>query len=321
PMGAPGYGPASRPADAAGVRGAGGMSLDRRRFLCVAAAFAAAPRAAHAARWTGRAFGAPARIEIRGPRAAADAALDDAVAALRAVETAFSIYDPNGFLARLNAAGAARIESPLIEPLFDRIDTLYVATDGLFDPTIQALWRAYRDDGDVDAARAALGWTRLRRDGAGVALAPGQALSFNGIAQGFGADQVAAVLRVAGAAETLIDVGEQVALGGPFRLGIVDPVHGHIGGRTLADGAVATSSPQATLLRGRPHILHPRDAGAAPRWSTVSVEADDAASADALSTALCLADLDHAERILARVRGARRALFVDQAGDVREIRA
>jgi len=129
------------------------------------------------------------------------------------------------------------------------------------------------------------------------------------------------LLRAAGARESLIDVGEQAAIGGPFRLAIQDPAQGVVGRRTLIDGAVATSSPKATLLRGRPHILHPLDGAAQPHWSTVSVEADDATTADALSTALCLADRGEAAAILARVPGARRAYCVDASGDGIEIRA
>src|SRR6056297_2116037 len=115
-------------------------------------------------------------------------------------------------------------------------------------------------------ARAAIGWARVRRDGDSIRLAPGQALTLNGMAQGFATDRVRALLRDAGLDRCLVNIGEFAALGGPWRLGLADPVHGHLGQVTLDGTAVATSSPAADQVGGQAHILH---ATARPRWSTV----------------------------------------------------
>jgi thiamine biosynthesis lipoprotein len=60
----------------------------------------------------------------------------------------------------------------------------------------------------------------------------------------------------------------------------------------LTTGAIATSSPSATLLSEQGHILHSQ---AKPKWSTVSVEAATATLADSLSTAMVLAPRDQIE--------------------------
>jgi thiamine biosynthesis lipoprotein len=141
------------------------------------------------------------------------------------------------------------------------------------------------------------------------------ALTFNGIAQGFGADVVKAHLAAHGFAHALIDIGETAALGGPFRLAVEDPVHGPLATRTLTGTAIATSSPGATLVNGQPHILHPR--GLPPLWSTVSVEATSAALADALSTALVFLTTDRIAAL--RHPGLIRVTLVDPDGNLTTI--
>ena len=143
-----------------------------------------------------------------------------------------------------------------------------------------------------------------------IALAPGQALTLNGIAQGFATDLVTATLKQAGIEQTLVNVGEFRGLGGPWRLGLRDPEHGYFGTRTLGDGAIATSSPRGTLVQGREHILHRE---ATPLWSTVSVEAENATIADGFSTALTMAPLDVIEAVRGQY-GIRRIIVIDRAG-------
>jgi thiamine biosynthesis lipoprotein len=150
-----------------------------------------------------------------------------------------------------------------------------------------------------------------------VTLAPGQALTLNGIAQGFATDLVADGLRAAGFTHALVDVGEYRALGGPFRIGVEDPAAGLLASRAVTDGAVATSSPGALTIGGMPHILDPLTGGAArPRWSTVSVEAETAALADGLSTAMCLMDRAAIAALKRAAPGVRRVTLVDVDGNL-----
>ena len=141
------------------------------------------------------------------------------------------------------------------------------------------------------------------------------ALTFNGIAQGFGAEAVKAHLVTHGFDQALIDMGETAALGGPFRLGLQDPDHGQLATRTLTGSAIATSSPRATLVNGQPHIRHPR--GLPSLWSTVSVQATSAALADALSTALVFLPADRIARI--RHSGLIRVTLIDPDGNLTTI--
>ncbi|QFT64750.1 FAD:protein FMN transferase [Roseivivax sp. THAF30] len=283
--------------------------MKRRRFLTLAAAFACAPSFAVAQTWRGRALGAEVSVALSGPRPDVDAALAAIPGWLEEVEAEFSLYRPDSALSRLNAAGHLD-PSSAFAALMTEADAAHRLSGGLFDPTVQPLWRALAAGHDAESARSLIGWDKVRRAGA-IRLGPGQALTFNGIAQGFATDLVTDRLAARGFTHALIDIGETRALGGPFRLGLEDPVQGFLGQRTLTGGAIATSSPGAMALGGGAHILGPRKER--PVWSTVSIEADRAVRADALSTAAVFMD-QHALGRLKTEAGLSRITCVAEDG-------
>lgn len=288
------------------------MSLSRRRFLTLCAAMAGTPAWAAPARWQGRVFGAEASITLHGPGGLGRDLLADITARLRQIERMFSLHEPGSDLSRLNRDKTLRAP-PEFHDLLELSRQVHTATGGAFDPTVQPLWRALADGGDADRARAAIGLHRVRANGAQIWIGADQALTFNGIAQGFAADDIRALLIRHGFTQCLVDMGEFAAIGGPFRLGLSDPVHGLLASLSLTSGAMATSSPPALRIGGRSHILGP--AGQIPQWSTVSVQADSAALADAASTALCLlppADIRDAARQL----NLHRVTLIDATGDL-----
>ncbi|MGY3439332.1 MULTISPECIES: FAD:protein FMN transferase [unclassified Marinovum] len=284
--------------------------ITRRRFLTISAAMAASPALARPHEWRGFALGAEVSVtlDLPGDPRGLTTRIE---AELRSTEAAFSLYDPGSDLSRLNASGTLDL-TPHWRALLPQIDALHSATSGLFDPTVQPLWQAIAQRKDTAAARELIGWHRVRHDASHLHLDPGQKLTLNGIAQGYATDRVRQILSDAGLTKCLINIGEHGAIGGPFRLGLSDPAHGHIGQMTLQDSAIATSSPAATPLGTDGHILH---AEARPQWSTVSVMADTATLADGLSTALALAPLPQVRQIAKRA-DMRRVLLVSDTGDL-----
>ncbi|MFQ6549106.1 FAD:protein FMN transferase [Aestuariibius sp. 2305UL40-4] len=289
--------------------------MNRRRFLMISAAMAATPALASRERWTGRALGAEAQITLEAPPDVADKALAAARATLAEIEGLFTLHAPSA-LTELNANGRLRM-NPAFADLVQAADHAHHLTGGLFDPTVQPLWRALAEGRDPGPASALIGWERVIHDNLAITLDAGQALTFNGIAQGYATEAVRRTLTAHGLTRALIHVGEYAAISGPYRLGLSDPAHGLVATRTLTGGAIATSSPAATPLAGGGHILHQT---ARPRWSTVSVEGPDATLADALSTALCLADLDSVREIRARAGDAiSRITLIDADGNIRTL--
>jgi thiamine biosynthesis lipoprotein len=290
--------------------------LSRRQLIIAAAACIAAPTRADEAdparagieEWRGSALGAEAKIMLRGTtpqRAARVFAKVERV--LRTVEGRFSLYRDSE-LTRLNRIGRLAYPSPAMQHVIRVCGEVHKATNGLFDPTIQPLWLAVANAGDTAAARTLLGWQRVRFSEAEIALEPGMQLTFNGIAQGHAADEVAQMLSSEGFDNVLVDSGELVGLGsrpdGESWMAAIDLPDGREVARiALANRALAVSSPLGTRIGGKPHILNP--GGGDPLWQLAAVSAPSAALADALSTVFCLMARPAIEAALAKFPGAR----------------
>ncbi|HEV7247311.1 MAG TPA: FAD:protein FMN transferase [Shinella sp.] len=288
--------------------------MRRRRFLFIAAAAAFAGGArAGIATWQADMLGGTVRVELRGPRGLAQDVAGKIGDTIAEVEAAASLFKATSALSRLNATG--RLENPptALVDLLGLADRMHRATGGRFDPTVQPLWRALAEGRDTTDACTTIGWDRVRL-GSTVRLGNGQALTMNGIAQGYAADRVRRLLLAHGYAQALVDMGEFAAIGGPFTVSIEDPALGPVATRRLAGNAIATSSPSAMMLGTGFHILGPR--GERPCWSTISVEAESAAAADGFSTAFCLMAPDEIRATLRRVHDITRVTAVDEAGDV-----
>lgn len=276
-------------------------TLNRRRFLSITAAMVAAGTGLRAGSvsgltvWRGVALGSGAQIALAHPEA--DAIIGRARGEIARLESIFSLYSSGSSLSKLNREGALAMPPFELLECFSIAGAVHAATKGRFDPTIQPLWAAYAQaavDGRTPEGLDAIpiGWNQIRFDEAAITLAPGMAITLNGIAQGYIADRVAALLRAEGMENVLIDTGEINAMGdAPARKGW--PVETPNGEVALRNRAIATSSPRGTILDAKGevgHILDPRTRKpAAPLWSSVSISAPTAALADALSTAACLA--------------------------------
>lgn len=289
--------------------------LSRRRLLTIAACAAltggVGPLPSPARQtWRGIAFGADVSITIDGPEAVTRPAIARARLEIEAYEARFSLFRAQSDLVRLNTQGYLPDLDSRWHEMLQLCDRLHRATDGLFDPSIQPLWRAHASGGDTEAARRTVGWDKVQLPSQarrGIRLGAGQALSFNGIAQGAATDAVRRVLQDAGMTRVMVDIGETATIGGPWRRGLHDPATGHFATVALDDMAVAVSSPAALMIApATHHILHP-GGQIGPLWSSVAVVARRAAVADGLSTAGC-----HMSRAALQASA-------DRLGDVRQV--
>jgi len=292
------------------------MRPTRRRVLRLAAACVALPALASpglAARrtWRGTALGADAEIVLEGgDETDARAAIRSVQSEIERLEAVFSLYRHDSALSRLNRTGR------LVAPPHDLVACLSLAGDihrltrGYFDPTVQPLFEAaatwfateHRPPPDgFAAARALIGFDRVRFDTAEVVLPPGGRLTLNGIAQGWITDRAAELLASHGYACVFADVGEVRAMGpsaaGPWRVGLAGG--GHI---DLTRGALAVSAPDGLRFRGGPlhHLFDPLAGRSADLWQRVVAVAPTAAEADALATGLAAAPASIIEHLVRR---------------------
>jgi thiamine biosynthesis lipoprotein len=261
---------------------------------------------------------------------AAKRLVERVVAEVSRLEEIFSLYREDSALSVLNGSGVLVAPPEELVSLLRSCGDFRTASGGAFDPTVQPLWALYRDhfsDASADPAGPSaskikqalklVGFHSVNFDSDRVSMPKGMALTLNGVAQGFITDRVVDLLRDAGVTSSLVDMGEDRAIGAkadgtPWRVGLAEHEDDEHPDRVLeiVDRAVATSSADGFRFdqAGRfGHILDPRDGGAPTRYRRVSVVADDATTADAMSTAFSLMG----ENEIAAVVNAHPALSVD----------
>lgn len=288
--------------------------ISRRRFISILAGATALPLMGSSAfastqSWKGVALGANAQIILDHPDAAS--LIELSLAEIARLEAIFSLYDQNSQLSQLNANGVLHAPAFELLDLAAQVTRAYRETDGAFDPTIQPLWALYAkslsqgvlpSETGVKAQLPLVGWDKVSVEPHQIAFAQkGMALTFNGIAQGYIADRVAALLKAKGVRNVMVNAGEINALGQapngePWQVNLAE-----LGSQIpLSNQAIATSSPFGTLLseeRKVGHMIDPRTGKPAGRWSSISVIDKSAARADALSTAFAMMTKPQIEKV------------------------
>ena len=285
---------------------------------------------------TTRALGTKVSVTIIGlDRAAARRAARSAFAELEQIESLLSIYRADSQVSRLNRDGVIRDADPHLLAVLSAASDMSRRSDGAFDITVQPLWQVHADAekqgrvpdaAEVDAARARVNWRALEQAGGRVRLTGnGMAITLNGIAQGYAADRVRAVLKPHGVARALVDVGELAPVGRksatePWTCGIQHPREpdAYVSLARLDGRCLATSGDYATTFsadRRHHHIFDPATGYSPPEFSSVSVVAPTATEADALSTAVFVLGLEKGAELVRASRDAD-ALFVRKDGSV-----
>ncbi len=302
----------------AGVGKEGEKAMNRRRFLTISAAglgaLAVGKAQGRAIKWQGAAFGADASITLYGDPEKADAVLDMISVEIRAMERAFSLYDPSSEIRKLNRLGYLQEPSSEFLKLLEISNYVRQNTQGRFDPTVQPLWQGHQG--------ATIGLPYLEVKAHELRFSkPQMALTLNGIAQGFATDRISEILMHAGYQKTLVNIGEYRANHGRFVLAIENQLGQNLRNIGLKDGAIATSAPFASHNIGqRTHIYDPRQK-MRPLWRTISVIADSAALADGFSTAFCFANKSEIEFLLTQEIGSREVLMETPDGKLHRLQA
>ena len=267
-------------------------------------------------------------------------ALNAAEAELRRVEALMSVHLAESQLSRINAAPAGEaveICTELLDLLL-RSRELTGRTRGTFNvtclPSIR-LWKGAAkskknpDDRSRSQAVALTGWRHFRLVGNSVTKLDTKAgIDLGGIAKGYGVDRAVEVLKKAGASGALVDVGGDVRCFGttawkePWTVHVQNPFEEEmLLSLSLTDKAVATSGDyrRFSVIEGRrySHIVDPRTGRPVADSSSVTVIADDAATADAWATALSV--LGQAGLELAKAEGLEVLMILGPPADCRVV--
>ncbi len=278
-------------------------------------------------------------VTITAVHADAEAArgmVSGAFAEIERLEAVLSRHASGTPMARLNTLGTLDDAPGELLEVLARALEIHDLSGGAFDPTVLPLLRLFErhaergalpTDADVARAVALVGLDAVEIEGRAVRLTrPGSALTLDGIAKGYVVDRTVAVLAATDAERVMVDAGGDIASGGagvadePWSIAVQhpdDPAR-PVGRVRLAGQAVATSGDymQAfTLDRRHHHILDPRTGRSPTHTSAVTVVAETAMDADALSTALLVLGPEAGLELLDRVPGAE-GLLVGKDGAV-----
>jgi thiamine biosynthesis lipoprotein len=259
-------------------------------------------------------MGVEARIILYAPdeptaRCAARAAFDR----INALDGVMSDWRRDSELSRLNrqaGSGPVPVSDDLLA-VIARARTLAQQTDGAYDPTVGplvALWRQARETGRLPEpeaiveARSRVGWDLIDVQPFDKTIGltqPSMSLDLGGIGKGFAADAALDTLRRLGLTQCLVDLGGDLAVGAspPDRPGwrVALPMrdeHGRSIIVLLAGVGIATSgsTTQYVDIDGTryAHIIDPATGLGLTNLTVATVIAADAATADALASAVCV---------------------------------
>jgi thiamine biosynthesis lipoprotein len=323
-------------------------AIDRRKFVAISAAAAGlsalpfgarAGAAGHMIEWRGTCLGGVATLRLHHPdESAAKELVRQAVSEAHRLEDVFSLYREKSALCQLNRHGFLANPPGDLSDLLSACNQYWEITGGVFDPTVQALWRCYeksfstRGRAPTPAERSAaldlVGWSKVRFDRNRVVLArAGMGLTLNGIAQGYITDRILERLRAADIESCIVDMGEIGTLGSrpdghPWEVAVEDADGKATEPLSLVDKAVATSGAYGFRFDAEAscnHLFIPQTGECAAPRRTISVVADAATAADALSTAFTLMS-DEAIGIVLAGRGQTQA-YAAEAGRLREVKS
>lgn len=297
-------------------------------------------------------MGVPFRIVLYAcDEGTANKAVTQAFARIHALNQLCSDYDPASdlrVLCRDYAPGIPHPVNPELASLLQTSVSMTHRTKGCFDVTVGPLvklWRRARRQKklpDPERLRDAMercGGNRLHVTTNRVRLdQEGMQLDLGGIAKGYATDQALEVLRRAGIPRALIDGSGDIRVGDPpprqqgwrIRIAGFDEFQSQNGEEPgevpapnqllLANAAVATSGDlyQFVELDGvrYSHILDPRSGNPCIRRSLVTVVAASGTEADALASALNVADAEYGFQMLKQnfPLSSARIVFVGKQG-------
>lgn len=276
------------------------------------------------------------------PQAEADAVLQTCTRRLEELERHLNANAESSTLIDINkASGVSAVNVPAdIYPLFKRAVFFAEKTNGAFNPVIGSVVKLWNigfenarkpDDQDIQAALSHTDYGDVQLTGTAVFLKKeGMKLDLGAIAKGFAADELTRIVKQAGIAHAVIDIGGTISTvgkrpdGNLWNIGIRDPrvQQGQpIISAPIEDGCISTSGSYERYFEQDGiryhHIIDP-STGYPVRNNliAVSVFSNSATDADALSTASFVLGYEKATAALAELPGTE-ALFIFDDNSIR----
>lgn len=239
-------------------------------------------------------------------RRVAESAISRAFAEIELVDSQLSSYDEDSELSRLNRNGYLEHPSEmLVENLRESLSYARL-TNGAFDITVLPILDLYEtritDDAvlpsedEVSRALERVDYRKIRLLEDRIEIGPGQRITLGGIAKGYAVDRAVAALVEAGVGNAIVEAGGDLRVIGKktatddWHIAVENPRNPgeYIARLRVPDRAVVTSGDYRRYYdadREYHHIIDPTTGRSATSLISVTVVADQAFAADAMSTA------------------------------------
>lgn len=264
----------------------------------------------------------------------------------KVVNASMSNYQDDSDISLLNSGDTSVVVDQMFKEVFLLSKKIFDQTDGYFDPTVGNLVNAYGfgaqkteielDSTAIDSLMHYVGLEKveLTEDNKIRREYPEIYLDFNGIAKGYAVDRLGVLLEDKGVDHYLVEIGgemrakgENRSSGKTWRLGIDNPEMEKdgeelMGVMELKNKSLATSGNYRKFrydsLSGEKfvHIIDPKT-GYTKKTNllSVSVIADDCATADAFATGFMAMDIEKAKNIAKDLKGVDVYFIYDQKGE------
>ena len=246
----------------------------------------------------------------------AEAALRSAEEEIRRLDHLLSVTDPGSEIAMLNQAKTATVSKETASLLESALEVSRT-TEGAYDMTLGRITEAWGfrsgelhvpDASEISRLLSGCGYEHVQVKGTQVELGANMAVDLGGIAKGYTAERVMAVLQESGIKNAVVSLGGNVGTmgqkpeGGPWRVAVENPDHsGEYSAVLLLSGGLyaVTSGAYERYFEEDGvvyhHILDPKTGYPAESdLKSVTVVSPDGTMADGLSTALFVMGFDRA---------------------------
>jgi len=231
-----------------------------------------------------------------------NSAINAAFKEIKRIDDLLSTYNSKSTIWKIN--NSEKKKYILSDELFNfllRCDSIWILTEGAFDPALGSLtkaWGFYSDTPSVpaqkiiDKALLKSGWKSVRLIDKGIIEKESLLLDFGAIAKGYAADKAIEILKSHGIKDAFVNLGGQIKVtGNSWTVGIKHPrvFNLLLAKLKIKNYSVSTSGDYEKFFfeQGERycHIIDPKTGYPASKCKSVTVINKDGMLADALSTA------------------------------------
>jgi FAD:protein FMN transferase len=265
----------------------------------------------------------------------AEKAIKSAFSEIKEIESELNVYSENSELSKLNKNKVIESPSDDLKRNIARSLCYSNLSDGAFDITVQPILELFKKSfseknsppsGEmISKELKKVDYRKVIIKGNEIKIGDDQSITLGGIAKGYAVEKAVEILKNYKITMALVDAsGNMRALGkkpeGVWNIAIRDPrdSHGYVTIIPLNNNAVSTSGDYERYLDEKKqyhHIINPKTGYSATELSSVTIVADNAFDADALSTIVFVLGKGKGMQLIESLPGVE-GLIITREGEV-----